>query len=69
MKNRMSSGNGNARLTSKEDIVMQPQKENQGSFADARWSEGSNTPNTSLQEDGSVKTGEAIAVRKTVEVV
>ena len=65
----MRESRGTTRLASKEGIVLQPQDENQGSFADARWSEGSNTPSTEWQEGGPVKSGEAIGVRRTVEVV
>ena len=69
MKSRLREANEHGKSET-EGIVMQPKKENlQGSYADARWSEGSNSPSGAWQEDGAVTAGEAIAVRRTVEVV
>jgi glucan phosphoethanolaminetransferase (alkaline phosphatase superfamily) len=69
MKSRLREANEHGKSET-EGIVMQPKKDNlQGSYADARWSEGSNSPSGAWQEDGAVTAGEAIAVRRTVEVV
>ena len=69
MKSRLKEANEHGKSET-EGIVMQPNKETlQGSYADARRSEGSTTPSGGWQEDGAVTAGEAIAVRRTVEVV
>ena len=47
---------------------MAPQKEGQGIFSDARWSDGSNTP-SGIEDDRVVRAGERIGVRKTVELM
>lgn len=69
MKSRLREANEHGKSET-EGIVMQPKKEDlQGSYADARWSEGSHSPGGGWQDDGAVTAGEAIAVRRTVEVV
>ena len=48
---------------------MEPQQDHQGIFAEARWSDSSNTASTEWQEGGAVRAGAAIGVKHTVEVV
>lgn len=48
---------------------MGQQHDHGGSFADAHRSESNNTTRTEWQEDGAVRTGVAIGVKQTVEVV
>lgn len=54
---------------SREGIVLEPQKDLQGTFADARHSESSATASTRGQEDGAIRAGEATGVKRTVEVL
>lgn len=54
---------------SREGIITEPQNSRQGTFADARRATSNDSSSTKWQEDGPVKSGEAIGVKKTVEVV
>ncbi|KAI4266745.1 MAG: hypothetical protein L6R38_008568 [Xanthoria sp. 2 TBL-2021] len=54
---------------SREGIIMNPQSDLRGTFADARRTTSSDASSTKWQDDGPVKSGEAIGVKKTIEVV
>ncbi|KAL8646997.1 MAG: hypothetical protein Q9226_006617 [Calogaya cf. arnoldii] len=54
---------------SREDIIMHQQRGLQGAFSDARRATSSDGSSTKWEEDGPVKSGEAIGVKKTIEVV
>ena len=53
----------------KEEVSMDQNLNQNGSFADARRSESSGTTRREWQEDGAIRAGEAIGVKKTIEVV
>ncbi|KAI4100440.1 MAG: hypothetical protein LQ339_005501 [Xanthoria mediterranea] len=65
-RNRMHGATGSE---SREGIFLNPQSDIQGTFADARRTTSSDGSSTKWQDDGPVKSGEAIGVKKTVEVV
>lgn len=52
-----------------EEIPMGQRLEHQGSFVNARRSESNDTTRRPFDEDGAIKAGAAIGVRKTIEVV
>ncbi|KAL9022134.1 MAG: hypothetical protein Q9180_008576 [Flavoplaca navasiana] len=54
---------------SSEGIIMDSQNVMQGTYADARRATSSGGSSTKWEEDGPVKSGEAIGVKRTVEVV
>lgn len=52
-----------------EEIPMDQRLEHQGSFVNARRSESNDTTTRALDEDGAIRAGAAIGVKKTIEVV
>ncbi|KAL8842385.1 MAG: hypothetical protein Q9176_002774 [Flavoplaca citrina] len=54
---------------SSEGIIMNSQNVMQGTYADARRATSSDGSSTKWEEDGPVKSGEAIGVKRTIDVV
>ena len=54
---------------STEGIIMDSQNGMQGTFANARRATSSGESSTKWDEDGAVKSGEAIGVKRTIEIV
>ena len=52
-----------------EEIPMDQRLEHQGSFVNARRSESNDTTRRPFDEDGAIRAGAAIGVKKTIEVV